>query len=74
MSNKREGSRVIIDFANNNQAKVFFNWFKEYGYDELINSDSVNDDLSSEEFYNCISADELPGNMSDEEAYWIEIE
>ena len=71
---KKEGNRVIIDFANNHQAEVFFNWFKESGFDDLVQNDHVHDDLPSEEFYNCISADELPGSMSDEEAYWIEIE
>ena len=71
---KREGDRVLIQFANNEQAKVFFDWFKTYGYDDLTQSDRVHDDLPSELFYDCICSDELPGSMSDETCYYIEIE
>jgi hypothetical protein len=42
---------VIIKFANENQCKTFMKWFTDYGYDELLMSDSVRDDLSSEDFY-----------------------
>ena len=41
---------------------------------DLMQNDIVNDDLSQEEFYNCISADEYPGSMSDDKAYWIQID
>ncbi len=71
---KNPGDRVLIQFANDNQAETFFEWFKKYGYDELQTSDYVHDNLAYEEQYNCISADEYPGATSDEKAYFIEIE
>lgn len=74
MSKKRAGDRVLIQFANNEQAEVFFEWFKDYGFDELLNSDSVHDDLPQELFYDCVCSSEKPGSMSDENCYYLEIE
>lgn len=69
-----EGTRIIIDFSTENQAKTFYEWFMKYGFDDLIENDHVHDDLMQDEFYTCISSNELPGAMSDKNAYWIEIE
>ena len=55
-------STVILNFANNKQARAFFKYFKEYGFDDLIMSDSVRDNLPSKYFYeeivDAIEADE----------------
>lgn len=76
MSKKKkiEGDRVLLQFANSEQAEVFFNWFKEYGFDHLCDSDMVHDGLPVESYYDYISSDELPGSCSDESCYYIEIE
>lgn len=42
---------VIINFDNEEQAIVFFEWFKTYGFDDLCENDTVNDDLSQNLFY-----------------------
>lgn len=44
--------KVILEFENKKQAEVFYRWFKEYGFDELRQSDSVHDSLSIDDFYN----------------------
>lgn len=69
-----EGNRVIIDFSTENQAKIFYDWFMRAGFDNLIENDIVNNQLNSDEIYSCISSNELPGALSDENAYWLEIE
>ena len=45
-------NKIKIEFANEEQCKCFMKWFIDWGYDELSMSDSVRDDLSSEDFYN----------------------
>lgn len=66
--------RVLMEFGNEHQAKAFFEWFKEFGFNEFCQSDSVNDDLPEEYFPQCIAADEEPGSISDPDAYFIQIE
>lgn len=44
-------NKVTIKFANEIQRKTFMKWFIDYGFDELCYSDSVRDDLSSEDFF-----------------------
>lgn len=66
-----EGTRITIDFANENQAKAFYDWLLESGFDELTQNDRVHDQLPQEEFYSCISSNELPGALN---SYYIEIE
>lgn len=43
--------RIVIDFKNKKQGKVFLDWFKESGFDNLCENDHVHDDLPSELFY-----------------------
>ncbi len=44
-------NEVTIKFANKEQRETFMKWFIDYGYDELCYSDSVRDDLDSNNFY-----------------------
>jgi len=75
MSKKKyKASKVTLQFNNNEQAEVFFSWFKEYGFDALCDSDMVHDDLPSELFYDCINREILPGKYSDENYYYVEIQ
>ena len=54
-------NEVNIEFANEEQRKVFMKWFIDYGYDELCYSDSVRDDLSSDDFYD--ELEHIPGGF-----------
>lgn len=42
--------RLVIDFQKYEQMKVFMEWFKNFGFDEFINSDFVHDNLSAKNF------------------------
>lgn len=55
-------NEVTIKFANEEQCKTFMKWFIDYGYDELCMSDSVSDDLSSEDFYD--ELEHIPGGFN----------
>lgn len=63
-------SKVILQFENENQARAFYRWFKDYGFDELCENDAVHDQLSMEEFYSKIKNSSHPAKLT----YLINIE
>jgi hypothetical protein len=69
---KLTSDRVMLEFRTEEQAKAFFNYFKEYGFDDFTQNDHVHDDLPSEEIPDCISSDEEP--MENMGFYFIQIE
>jgi hypothetical protein len=65
--------RVLLQFRTREQAATFFNWFKESGFDQLMGSEVG--EAPQEPLFQCISADELPGEgCSDPDAFYLEIE
>lgn len=40
-------ARIVIDFRDMSQAKAFIEWFRDYGFYEFQQNDSVHDDLPS---------------------------
>lgn len=61
-----------FEFKNEAQAKAFYEWFRESGFNDFLENDSVHDDLPQEDFPECLTAEEEP--MENMDFYFIQIE
>lgn len=68
---KIKSDRVLLQFSSPKQARAFYDYFVETGFDDFTTNDYVHDDLGKN-VPECLTSNELPTEGMDN--YYIELE